>query len=547
MTKKPIYCYLLTVLFAASAQAATPPEAGAIRERTKDTLEYYEFQKRLEQAQDEDKDRESVVDETAAEPSKSQQSDKTIYVKKIVVGESDILTAEELQTIVAPYEKKEVSITELFSVVEKINQRYKDKKYLSAKAILPPQKVEDGIINIKLVEGRIGGVVLENNKNTDEGYITDRLEIDKGSLVRLDQLERELFYFNSTNDVKIRAVLKPGEEFATTDYILQVDEPRHYYTTLFLDNTGTDDTGSERLGVSFVNNSLTGKRDVFSAGANTTEGVQSLFVSYNRAVNKRGTRLGLSADYSSVKVIEGDLEPLNIDGGSHNFGVFVTHPFLVEKSYLVNLFAGINKKNSYTKFDRVKIVDTDVSTASLGVDSQHYGNKWVLYSRHVVTAGDSDVLGGSGIHFTTYRTDMSYVRSLENDFIALLRFSGQLSDAVLLPASEQFQIGGMSTVRGYPAGILSGDDGYFASYEVSFPVKENWRGLAFIDHGGAFPFKGNNAGTDSSDYITSIGGGLNISFSETVSARFALGIPLKTRDDGEDDPMLHFYLSYVPK
>jgi len=104
----------------------------------------------------------------------------------------------------------------------------------------------------------------------------------------------------------------------------------------------------------------------------------------------------------------------------------------------------------------------------------------------------------------------------------------------------------MSTVRGYPAGVLSGDEGYFASYEMSFPVKEKWRGLVFIDHGGAFPFKGNNAGTDSSGYISSIGGGLNMSLSETVSARFALGIPLNNRDDGEDEPMLHFYLSYIP-
>lgn len=537
-----------------SVHAVTVPEPGAISEQSKKTLDYYEFKKRIEKTDDKGED--AVVDETVSKKSVVPQSTKKIHVNNIVTNKSEILTSLEIRELVAPYEGKDITITELFSVIEKINQLYKDKNHLSAKAILPPQKVEVGVINIKLVESHVGEVIVENNENTKSDYILNRVNVDKESLVRLDHLENKLFYFNSVNDVKIRAVLKPGKEFATTDYILQVEEPLLYYTTLFVDNSGTDDTGNERIGATFVNNSLTGGRDVFTAGANFTQGVKSSFVSYNHPVGRKGARVGLSADYSEVSVISGPLETLNIEGSSFNIGGFVTQPIKVEKTFLLNAFAGLNKKNSSTDFDGVKIFDTDVATISLGVDSQHYQQKGPLYSRHVLTMSDEGLFGADQ-RFSKYNGELSKIIVQDRNVVTLYRASAQFTNHHLLPSSEQFQIGGMSTVRGYPSGLLTGDKGYFASVEISFPMvaiteqsaknpyMDKWRGLMFVDHGGAFPFKGNNTSTNGSDYITSVGIGLNVNFSKQMSARLVLAEPIKERDDGEDNPMLHFYISYI--
>jgi hemolysin activation/secretion protein len=548
-------CVSLGYLFCiASVEAASPPQPGAIREQSRQTQDYYELQNRMQQPVQEQGS--TVVDETEAAKQAAPQSSKKIYVSSVVTDNSDILSDEEIKSVTINYEGKDISISDLFKMVDEINDLYKQKNYLSARAVLSPQKVEKGVIHITMIEGRVGDILVENNKNTNSEFITQRIQVDEGSLVKLDNLERELFYFNSINDVKIRAVLKPGEKFGTTDYILQAEEPEQYQTTLFIDNSGTEDTGRERIGVNFINNSLSGNRDVFSAGVNLTEGTQSVFVSYNMPVGIHGTRVGISADATDMEVIDGALEGLNITGDSYNYGLFVTHPLVVEQDSLINVFGGVNQKNSTSDFDGVTIFETDVGTVSVGVDTQGYAPGSTLYSRHVLTFSDSGFLNAEK-SFSKYNLELSDVMVLNDNVMLMLRASAQLTSADLLPSSEQFQLGGMSTVRGYPSGLLSGDQGYFTSVEISFPfVDKNeqmaanpyldkWRGFMFIDHGGAFPYKGDGHSTGSEDYITSVGIGLSMNLSREVSGRMVLADPLKPREDGEDDPMFHFYFSYL--
>ena len=379
--------------------------------------------------------------------------------------------------------------------------------------------------------------------------------MNSGALVKLDKLEQELFYFNSINDIKIRAVLKPGEKFGTTDYIFETQEPEQIQTTLFADNSGSDDTGKERIGVNFVNNSLSGNRDVFTGGINVTEGVQAAFISYNFPLGVTGTRLGLSADYSEIEVIDGSLETLNITGDSYNVGLFVTQPITVENNYLANVFAGLNSKESTSDFDGETIFETKVGTLSLGMDTQFYGPGSSLYMRHSLSFSDNGSLDAEK-SFVKYNFELSHVKMLETNVMLLIRATAQLSNADLLPSSEQYQLGGMSTIRGVPSGLLSGDQGYFASIELGFPLKgesqalatnphlDRWRGFMFIDHGGVYPFKGNGESRDSDDSITSIGTGLAMNLSEAMSGRLVLADPLDTRTDNEDGPIIHFYFSY---
>lgn len=96
----------------------------------------------------------------------------------------------------------------------------------------------------------------------------------------------------------------------------------------------------------------------------------------------------------------------------------------------------------------------------------------------------------------------------------------------------------MSSVRGYKEGLLMGDTGYLLSVEWSRPLYEKTTGLIFIDHGGAFPFKGNDEVIDSSDFLTSFGVGITHNFSSEHMAKLVLGLPLQ--HGNENSPRLHF-------
>jgi hemolysin activation/secretion protein len=125
------------------------------------------------------------------------------------------------------------------------------------------------------------------------------------------------------------------------------------------------------------------------------------------------------------------------------------------------------------------------------------------------------------------------------------RLTGQLTDDHLLPSTEAFSIGGMTTVRGYSNGLLSGDKGYVLSAEYNFPMQflksNKVNGLVFIDHGGTFPFKGNNESASGHDYLTSTGFGVNFTCFKYLSGKIILGCPINPPEN-EDGFKIHFIL-----
>lgn len=84
-----------------------------------------------------------------------------IGVYKIVISESKILEEEELASITRAYEGKQLTLTQLQAIVKDINDLYAKKGKFAARAILPPQKVANGLVYIRLVEGRIGRITVE--------------------------------------------------------------------------------------------------------------------------------------------------------------------------------------------------------------------------------------------------------------------------------------------------------------------------------------------------------------------------------------------------
>lgn len=547
----------LVLVNAAGAASPVSGAAGAVMERDIQQRQQQEMERRIEEQRRPQPAGETVRDETEAPKAAPTSGGQTrLDVTRVVVTESSILTEQEIRNIVTPLEGRRVALQEVFDAIDAINQLYEERRYLAAKAVLPPQKVVDGVILIRLVEGRIGNVSLLDNSSTNAAFIAERLDAASGELVEIGRLEESLFYFNTINDVQLRAVLKPGELPGTTDYVIHAVEPERYDSYLFLDNAGTRDVGRERLGFSFVDRSLTGVRDALSLGGYVAEGTRSAYVAYNRPVSRQGTRLALSVDYSDIDIVDGPLEPLNVTGNSYNVGAFLSHPVIVSRQMLLNGFGGVNIKRSTTDFDDVTLFETDVRTVSLGFDAQSsdIGASW--YTRHFVTAALES--WGNTKDFLRYNGEGSWLKALHNGNTLLLRGRLQLANKDLLPTSEQFQVGGMSTVRGYSEGLLIGDDGYFISAEFGFPLgsrgttsqdspfDRRWRGFVFFDNGAAFPFKGNNQGIDSDDFLASVGAGLSIDFGRQLRGRLVAGVPIIGRDDNADEPRIHFYLQSMP-
>lgn len=525
---------------------ANSAEPGAVLNSSVQAKEYQRLQQDFQSKKDTDEP--NVVDKQPKTPLPTGKQDQMKFtVSKIITNKSDILSESEIRTVTSQYEGQKIGISDLTEVVKKINKLYADKRYITAKAVLPPQKIEHGIVHIRLIEGRIGEIILEGNQHTDKNFIVERLSFKKGDLVNLDTLEQQLSYFNKTNDIQLRAELKAGKQFGTTDCILKVIEPKNEQAVLFSDNAGNSDTGKYRGGLTWQNSSLSGKRDSLAITALGAKGTLAGSIAYNLPIDNKGTRLGISYDKNQTNVIAGPFESLDIKGNVYDAALTLSRPVIVKTNFKADAFLELHAKKSNTYFSDAELLNTDVRTLIAGYATQLVEKNSLLYIRHDLTTGSKSF--GGDKEFYKYNISVVRQKQLSGDRLLMLRAAGQFAIGQNLPSSEQFSLGGMNTVRGYSESLITGDKGYLLSAELQFPISGSAKikGLAFIDHGGSFPYKGNGETVDHEDFLTSIGVGTIINFSKATSGRIIIGIPLGHRSDYSQDARVHFFLQSMIK
>lgn len=550
-------CAAALAVTAYAQQEIRNVDPSATGERQEQIRKYYERLKQFEAVEEQGKTSEGELiqgdDQAApaaegAAPAVSAQG--TIFVQRIETTPSEALSEEELQGLIAPYENKELTVNDLRELVAKINELYRQKNLITARAFLSPQKIEGGVVVIKLIEGKIGDVTIEGNKSTRESFIQTRVGLKSGDVLNTARLEKDLEHFNSVYDIDAKVELKAGKDFGRTDAVVKVQEPRRYQLTTFVDNAGREDIGLYRFGALAADNSFLGFRDRLTLGMFLAEGTTSGSVAYDFPVNKQGTRFGASYDMNRIDVISGEFEVLEIDGDSSDIGVFADHPLIGRSDLNVNVFLNYDQKKTTTKFSDVTLVETTVNSFSYGGAARVIDQDGLWYLRGSLTNALSDLESDS--NFLRTNADVSRYHILKNDCSLVLRASGQLSFDDMLPSSEQFQIGGLSTVRGYDEGLLIGERGYFLSAELNFPLtpKPNWRdkvqGTVFIDHGGIFPYR--PAGADENnenDFITGAGGGIIINLSEYFSGRVVGAFPFNDPKGTSDGFKVHFYFQSI--
>ncbi len=531
---------LLAAAVSGHSAAAPPPLPPGAQDQVNQSLRvlddlsgYYRLEGRA--APPADSQEPVVTDQTQTEPPAADEGIR-VYIRQIAVDASEILTAAEIAAVTSGYEEREVSIRELQTAVEQLNALYREKNYITAKALLPPQTIAEGIVRIQLVEGRLGQLHFNGNNHTRDYYFTDRLQLQAGGLIQLADLERQLTGFNLVNDIRVRAELKPGAAFGTTDIVLVVQEPVNEQLSFFSDNAGSKTTGSYRYGLSYFNRSLTGNRDSLSLTPVWSKGSFSGSAFYNVAMTNGG-RVGISYDRSRIDIISGQFAHLNIEGYSSDLALHFTWPMAVRPGFRSEQSFQIHRKNSETLIDGSKILNTDTNTLVWELSLQAGAERRAALLKHGIIRGYADS-GSGNQQFIKYTVSAIQQQAFASGVMQTLRFNGQLTADRNLPTVEQISLGGMSSVRGYPGGVVNGDKGYLISAEWTKPMSEQWSRLFFIDHGGAIPYKGAGLGENSEDFLTSAGFGFTAQFDQRHSARLVLGFPLQHRD--AYSPRLHF-------
>ncbi|HXF65356.1 MAG TPA: ShlB/FhaC/HecB family hemolysin secretion/activation protein [Burkholderiales bacterium] len=521
----------------AAAQVVVPPAAdpGAIQQRQ------IEEERRRRQEEELRRPRiEKPLDTDALKPPPAAPAAPEVrfLVREIEFSKSEILAREELDALAAPYRGRTVPLAELQRLVEQVNDLYRRKGVVTAQAILPPQDLTEGIVRIRLIEGRIGKISVQGNDTTSASYLAALLSRQPGELVDLPALERDLKRFNRTHDAQLRAELKPGAAVGETDVTLFLAEPPRHELRLSGDNSGSAQTGETRAGIAYRNRSLFGRRDDLALSFTRAEGHEGYSAAYGLPVGTLGTRLQLAYYDDRTKIKRGALAALNLSGESTAIVASLRHPLAIADAYQVDGVLGTKKRDSLTRIETVLLQDTETRDVNFALEAQLADRSGYWLASAAGLRVTSRPLAQPERSFRIWRGSLRRSHHFSGGYAAFASLLWQHTRDDVLPSSEQFLIGGEGTVRGYQTGLLSGDRGVTLNLELHHPLPlaegqgaPQASGFFFLDHGWVRPFRPAGDPRDDKDSITGAGWGVNLAFGKRASLRATYGKPLRSRPE----------------
>lgn len=465
---------------------------------------------------------------------------------------SEVFSAEELKALASGFEGRQSTFADLRQLVGKINEAYKARGIVTAQAIIPPQDVSAGTITVQLVEGKLGAVHISGNASTRESYIADRLDAQPGQLVDLPTLEQSMKRFNGTNDVQLRAELKPGQSFGTTDLMIEAVEPPRHSIRLGVDNYGSEITGKTRTGLSYANQSLFGWRDALNLGFMSAGGLKSYSIDYGVPVTRSGGRVNLAYNKDDTSLKYGPFAPLNITGKSTGTSLSLRQPIHFGERSRTDFIAGLRKREVENRISGIFLSSTKTDDVQLGLEHQAGDDSgfWLVnYSLYNGRAKTADV----STRYTVGRASLRRTQFVAQGWTLRGAMAFQHTGKDELPSSEQFFLGGEGSVRGYPVGVYSGDQGVTLSLELHHPIKAPAAqpdattlaatGFFFLDAGHVKIAVPPDSELSSSETLSSLGWGLEAAVGQHVSARVTLAYALRKLPDEKNRYSVNFQLN----
>ena len=424
------------------------------------------------------------------------------YVKEIVLTGFELPDElGELQEILQKYTRRSVEVAELQRLTAEISQYARNRGFTVAQAVVPPQEVADGKLEIKVYVASFDKINLKVNGSDVADRVIQRFmkPLHSGEVITDKKLESVLNNLNDLPGVIGRGILQPGSKPATTSLDVEVLERRVWNNYIFADNGGSKSSGRYRYGMhTEINNPGHQGDKIGITGYISNKHTKNYGVNYETAIGGRGTRWGIGYSKSSYDL--GTVNFWNPTGESEGFSFYGLTPIYRDKSKKLTAIYDYDhrKITDDMRFDLIPQLNWKIGTEK-SADVFHAGVAFSEYLPNRFTGGnliywygDIETDNGGAYYDGGYHkltADFNHVRYWK---LWNLRFnaSAQLASRGL-DGSERFYLGGMSGVRAYPASETSGDVGYTATVELRRATGvEGLEAAAFIDVGEVTRSKG---------------------------------------------------------
>jgi hemolysin activation/secretion protein len=464
--------------------------------------------------------------ERPTRPPKGAEGPK-VFVRKFQITGNTVIPATTLESLVRSEEGQELTLEQLRAAAARITDYYAARGYILARAYLPPQDVREGVIEIAILEGKIGDIEVTGNERYKSDVILRALtRVRDGKVVEESRLETAINDLSEYPGLNVRASLKPGAERGTTDILMTAQERLPLSGMADVDNYGSRFTGFWRYGFELGYGNLTGLGDTVSVRGIKSD---SNGLSYGRAsflipIGYYGTKFAGSYVYSENGV-GAEFAPLEAGGTLQSTVLEFIQPFMKTAGVNFQMSGGFEAARIVNKVLKAESGIDDLRVFRLGFSGDYrdnylgrwfYGLNWYQgvpwFGGNWKNDKGASVPNGPG-SFSKWTLDLARLQSLViGGSYLVLRGTGQLAN-VNMVSYERLAVGGYYTVRGYPLAEYSGDKGYTATAELVVPIpglREWVQMVAFVDHAGVFPISPDKTIGEKGHFLSGVGGGFRV-------------------------------------
>lgn len=414
-----------------------------------------------------------------------------VQVKQFAFTGNTVYSAEQLRAVTQEFIGKDLDFEGLNDAATAVRAYYRSHGYFLAQAYLPQQAIRNGVVQIGVIEGRIGQVEVDPKPGL---RISDRLltgivgtHLKQGELITETGLERPLLLINDLPGAQVTSEIRPSRTIGAADVRVNVDQVESTFNGFVdADNHGNRFTGEYRVGTNLNWNTPLhyGDQATFR-GFVSDEGMWYTRLAYLVPVGYWGTRIGASFSKFEYRLTK-DFASLQANGEGEVKNIYGFHPIVrTRNSNFIAQFSYEDKR----LIDRVEstgsVEQRDISDWKLGAVGDFrdgflsgglnaysftYTNGNLGIFPAAVAAADVASTGRNTLgDFRKFNLDGRRLQRVNDNTSFLLAFSGQRASKNLASA-EKFSLGGPNAVRAYPVGEATADDGVVVSGELRYIV-----------------------------------------------------------------------------
>ena len=426
----------------------------------------------------------------AADVAEAGKSEQHFDVQEYRVIGNTVLGGRDIERLLYPLLGPNKSLPDVESARTALETLYHDRGYGTVFVDIPPQKVSDGIVRLRVTEGRVEREQISGAHYFPERDVIAALPAAKpGTVLQLSKLQEELSAVNTVSpDRSVVPILKAGSAPGTVDLSLQVNDHLPLHGSLEVNNQASLDTRSLRSIASISYGDLFGRFDTLALQYQFTpqQFDQVRVFAANYIFHPLESGLQPSLQYINSNSNVAAVGTLGVLGIGEITGLRLAYPFVTDAASNQSVTFGVDYKHfrNVINENATTAYDTPITYVNL---SFAYAGLWrskVLTTTLSMTAnaGPRGVVNNQNAfandrdeardNYFYLRSDLAFEFKLPADFSLRLRAAGQAAAEPLI-TNENFSIAGIDGVRGYLESEVLGDKGIKETVQLTSPGWHN--------------------------------------------------------------------------